>query len=164
MTQANKTTDYQKQANDFLEKSAITFTPIFVKYDKHFSDDKDSRDIYDCIFKREGKSLLKIRFGQSIAHSGKIKLKDLQQTKKTVDSRKWDSIVDNPNKETPTSYDVLACITKDEPGTFEDFCNNYGYNIDSIKDQNTYYLVVEEWQKVSAFFTPEELEQLQEIQ
>jgi hypothetical protein len=64
----------------------------------------------------------------------------------------------------PTAYDLLACITKNDPGTFEWFCSDYGYNTDSRKAEDSYRAVVKEYAKVRKFFTDAELEQLQDIQ
>ena len=52
----------------------------------------------------------------------------------------------------PTEYDVLACLQKSNPGTFEDFCSEFGYNPDSIRDFNTYKAVCREWKKVERVF------------
>ena len=62
-----------------------------------------------------------------------------------------------------TPYDVLTPMTKDDPGTHEDFCSSYGYDEDSRRGLSTYEAVKKEWKKVSAFFTAEELEKLREI-
>lgn len=64
----------------------------------------------------------------------------------------------------PTMYDVLAIITKYNPGSFENFCSEFGYNSDSIRDFKIYNGVVDEWREMSRMFTSEELELLQEIQ
>lgn len=64
----------------------------------------------------------------------------------------------------PTAYSVLACITKHDPELFEDFCDEYGYDKDSIKAKETYEAVREEWVYVNKLFTDEEIEELQEIQ
>ena len=63
----------------------------------------------------------------------------------------------------PTPYDVLACITKSHPGTFENMCADFGYDTDSRKAFNTYQAVLDEYGKVARFFTSTELETLQEI-
>ena len=63
----------------------------------------------------------------------------------------------------PTPYDVLACITKNDPGTFEDFCSDFCYDTNSRKAEQVYFAVQKEWSKVRRFLTPEEIEQLQEI-
>lgn len=64
----------------------------------------------------------------------------------------------------PNAYDVLSCITKYDPGTFEDFCSDFGYDEDSRSAEKTYNAVCEEWENISLLFTYEEIEQLQEIQ
>jgi hypothetical protein len=63
----------------------------------------------------------------------------------------------------PTEYDALAVITKYDPGTFENFCSESGYNTDSRNAVRTYKAVRKEWNNVSKLFTPEQLEQLQDI-
>jgi hypothetical protein len=67
-------------------------------------------------------------------------------------------------RKTVQAYDLLACLQKSDPGTFEDFCSDFGYDTDSRKAESTYHAVVKEWKKVSHFFTAEELTQVQEIQ
>jgi len=64
----------------------------------------------------------------------------------------------------PSAYDLLSCLTKYDPGTFENFCSDYGYDPDSRKAEKTYRSVLEEWNNVSNLFTEYEIEQLQEIQ
>ena len=39
----------------------------------------------------------------------------------------WDSIYNREHHLTPTEYDVLACLTKYDPGNYEDFCSEFGY-------------------------------------
>jgi hypothetical protein len=63
----------------------------------------------------------------------------------------------------PTAYDVLACVTKWNPGTFENFCSEFGYDEDSRRALKTYKAVCKEWRNISKLFTETELEQLQEI-
>jgi hypothetical protein len=63
----------------------------------------------------------------------------------------------------PSAYDVLACLTKYDPSTFEDFCDSYGYDKDSRKAEKIYFAVVEEYQNLKMLFTDAELEKLAEI-
>lgn len=67
-------------------------------------------------------------------------------------------------KETPTAYDLLACIEKNEPGTFTDFCSDFGYDTDSRRAFDVYQAVQEEYSKIRRFFTAAEIEELQEVQ
>lgn len=64
----------------------------------------------------------------------------------------------------PTAYDMLACVEKSDPGTFEDFASNFGYDEDSRKAESIYRAVVKQWRETSRFFTSEELTEAQEIQ
>lgn len=77
----------------------------------------------------------------------------------------WDSI--NNTKKGITSvkpYDVLTCLTKSDPGTFEEFCGEFGYDTDSRSDEKIWKAIKKEWKQVSGFFTKAEIEELQEIQ
>lgn len=64
----------------------------------------------------------------------------------------------------PTEYDVLACLTKYDPGTFEDFCSEFGYETDSIKATKIYQSVKSEALDVERMWSDLEIELLQEIQ
>lgn len=128
------TTNYQKQATDFLKATGTTFTSTYKTHDFYFTDDKETRDIYICVLKNS-KHRYRFTFGQSIANTGSH----------------------------PTAYDVLAGITKYEVGSFENFCSDYGYDVDSRKAYKTYKAVMKEWKNVELLFTTEQLELLQEI-
>jgi hypothetical protein len=53
----------------------------------------------------------------------------------------------------PSSYDILAAITKCDPGTFDDFCSNYGYDTDSRKAEKIYFDVQKEYSNVYLIFS-----------
>lgn len=178
---------YEQDANTFLSNLGASMTATFLRHDKHFQDDKEKRDIYEVVFTRPDRFPFKIVFGQSINNSGKFTLakylqKDfggycLHDTKE--DKAKLNKAVQrvqgytfpkmgadyfrNENFKSPSAYDVLACITKNDPGTFEDFCNEFGYDTDSRKAEKTYYAVLAEWNSAKAFFSPEELIEMHEI-
>ena len=98
-------------------------------------DKKDNfRHIFPCKLSRNGKSY-SFKFGQSIAAGA----------------------------EPPTMYDVLACITKYDPNSFENFCSEFGYDTDSRTAEKTYKAVCREWKGVERLFA-DILEELQEIQ
>jgi hypothetical protein len=82
---------------------------------------------------------------------------------KTLSMFFWNSYADAQKAKLPTAYDVLACLTKNDPGKFEDFCGDYGYEEDSRKAEQTYKAVVKEWKKVEKFFSESEIRLLQEI-
>ena len=63
----------------------------------------------------------------------------------------------------PSEYDVLACMTHYDPGTFANFCADFGYDEDSIRATKVYFAVQEEWNNLCRIFTSEQLEELAEI-
>jgi hypothetical protein len=75
----------------------------------------------------------------------------------------WNSKKASEDGDAPTAYDVLACMSKNDPGTFEDFCGEYGYDTDSRKNERTYKSVLREWREVERFFSTDEIEAMQEI-
>jgi len=126
--------NYQQQANDFATATGTKLKINSSKYGKHFTDDKESRYIFNCTLTRNGKRYT-FDFGQSIA----------------------------AGNTPPTMYDVLTCLTKYDPETFQHFCREYGYDFDSIKALKTYKAVQREFNAVKRLFN-DVLEQLQEIQ
>jgi len=85
---------------------------------------------------------------------------------KAIDQNK-DQVVDSyePADEViePTMYDVLTCLTKYDPETFENFCSEYGYDEDSRTAERTYKAVCKEYEAVDRLFS-DVMEELQEIQ
>lgn len=71
----------------------------------------------------------------------------------------------NQKKEivSPSLYSVLACLTKYDPGTFEDFCGDFGYDTDSLSALRTFKAVTKEWKAVENVFG-DVIDELQEIQ
>lgn len=118
-------TDYQKQAEDFLKETNTTLKIKYLKYDYHFADDKEKRDIYRVTLKRGRKSYT-FNFGQS-----------LNNTQKSI---------------VPSSYEILTCLTKENPEDFENFCSNFGYDTDSIEASKVYKSVIKEWEGIKRVF------------
>jgi hypothetical protein len=126
-------TDYRQQAIDFANKHGVKLHIGDKEYKHYFDDDKDTRFVFKCRLSRKGKSY-SFTFGQSI---------------------------NNGDKE-PELYDVLACLQKYDPGTFENFCSDFGYNSDSRKSEKIYKAVCKEWKGVERLFS-DILDELQEI-
>ncbi len=140
----NQTTvsTYEQSAIDFLAVNGLQFKASFIGNKSNFFEDGDNvfRDVYKCeLFRSGNHNVVSFNFGQSISKSGAKRAK-------------------------PTAYDLLTCITKNDPGTFENFCGDFGYDEDSRKAEKVYNAVCKEWEKVERFSTYEELEQVQEIQ
>jgi hypothetical protein len=155
-----KDSEYIINAREALKKMGITFEAVFLKNEFHFETDKadkQKRDIYKIKLRR-GKAELSVDFGQSLANS-----------KGGILEKHYDKTTKEPyyttNKGTaPTEYDLLSCLTKYNPGIFEDYCKEYGYDPDSRRAEKDYNSVVKEWLKVSHFFSYEELEIIKEIE
>lgn len=128
--------NYEKQANDFLKATNTTLKTSFKLHGVYaaFSDNMQ-RDIYNCVLKNASHRF-RFTFGQSINNTGTH----------------------------PTAYDILACLTKYDVGTFENFCSDFGYDTDSRKAYKIYKAVLREWKNIELLFTPEQIEQLQEIE
>ncbi len=86
----------------------------------------------------------------------------------------WDSIYNTEHNITPTCYDILACLTKYDPGEYKEFCFEFGYETE-IENQfggftrnETAYKIwracCDEWRRVKRVFGEGEiLEELREI-
>ena len=158
--------DCQKQGTDFLRETGTEFEVKFLRYDKHFHDDKDNRDIYYITLKRGGREYT-FKYGQSINASGRWwkyghpKKGVLHAPKKPYPAHEWDK---NKAFAEPTPYDVLSCLQKTEVGTFENFCGEFGYAEDSRSAERIYSTVVEEYNNLKMLFSDAELEKMQEIE
>ena len=128
--------EYTKQAKNFAKKYGVKLSVIGdPEYRKYFPDDKESRYVFKLRLQRNKKSYT-FTFGQSIADG----------------------------EEEPTLYDVLACLTKYDPGSFENFCGDFGYDEDSRRAEKTYKAVCKEFEAMQRLFPESEvLEELAEI-
>lgn len=169
--------EYVKQAEDFLTATETKMTVEFVRNGKHFDSDKHNRDIYKVTFKRGNRSF-SLEFGQSIINSTKIVDTRtgnefttnggcLKGNRKVTDMNQYRSALGRELKEVkgthPTAYDVLACLQKYEVGSFEDFCGEFGYDLDSRTAKRTYKAVRKEFANVCKLWSDKEIEILQEI-
>ena len=182
--------DYEKQGKDFLERHNLEFRVVLVGNDcPKFCEDAANDNAMDQVnvFPRRthvhGKHYRVTVFGKdrgyvgfdfwSSYHDEESNCFHHGRGEKAIPSENinWDKhrgakyprIVRKP-LQLPTSYDLFTSIQKSDPGNFEEFCRDYGYDSDSRRAEQTYHAVVEEWKKVRRFFTDAEIEELQEIQ
>ncbi len=104
------------------------------EYRKYFPSDKESRYVFKITLKKGGRQY-SFNFGQCVACGS----------------------------EEPTLYSVLTCLQKYDVGTFENFCDDFGYDQDSRTAEKTYKAVVKEFESMQRLFTSEELEVLEMI-
>lgn len=121
------------QLKELLENIEIKIN--FLKYGLHFNDDKQQRNIYNIIIKRNGIKI-SFKFGNSINHTEKgIK---------------------------PRIYDILTTIKTDylnesEYYSFTDFCDSFNYNEDSRKDFKLWLKCKKQADKLKQIFNIDEI-------
>lgn len=133
-------------------------------------------DVYRATFTRTEESNGQYRqlqyvvpaFYQSAAHSRSA----LQRARCTgkcgvmhgETSKHRSSCAANPgNVRHVTAYDILSSSTLHDPGTFENFCDDFGYDTDSRRAMDVYLAVQKDWSGVCAFFTKDERAELAEV-
>jgi hypothetical protein len=134
--------NYEQASIDFLDNTGTTLMITHKGYGKHFQEDKQPRHIFRCELSK-GRNSYSFDFGQSIASGSKK----------------------------PTEYDILSCLTKNDPGDFEDFCGDFGYDPYEKESKRTYKeskrthkALIKEYEGVSRIWDSEELELLMEIE
>lgn len=126
--------EYTKQAERFAKKVGLKMNVLGFVWEHPDWDAKCSHAKFTIRFTRNGKQW-------------------------TLDF--YQSISEGENE--PSIYDVLACLTKYDPGNFEQFCYEFGYNSDSRKAERTYESVVDEYENVMRLFS-DVIDELREIQ
>lgn len=177
--------EYLKQAEDFLSKTNSTLEIKFLKTGKHFQNDKEERDIYEFTLRR-GRRIYKGTFGNSVSDSGiKLNGRVVMTTEEVIDKKllnannnifrlfsltRFVSVLGHSvlNREIelpkmPNAYHILSCLTKYDVGSFEDFCSEFGYDVDSRSAEKTYKEVVKEYEGLLMLYNDEELEEMSEI-
>lgn len=164
--------EYTEQADKFLVDTDTKFSIVYLYTGPYFDDDKESRDVYQFTLTNKRGSY-SAKFGDSIQNTERrefasngwntVEVTTNPKARK-LGFKNRNEVLKARNKK-PLAYDVLAGLTKYDVGTFKDFCADYGYDYDadSIKSQKVYFAVQDEWEGIRKLFTPEQLEQLQEI-
>ena len=169
---------YDIQANRFLEKTNTELKIEFKENAKYFYDDKEPRDIYNCTLTR-GNRKYNFTFGQSINDSGfyvtigrtkhplpynLLNSKNLNYyIKNQIDYCFIFSIDKIHYPVAPTAYDILSGLGY-EYESFEDFCNEFGYDTDSRSAERIYNDCNEQYLQLCSLYNEEEMEMLREIQ
>jgi len=165
LIKAKEESEYEAAARKFLESTKTELKATFLFHGRHFDDDKDTRDVYQITLTR-GDRVYRFNFGQSIKNSGTAKESFINDCPRSCPHYMTGTFACRAHarrRRAPTAYDVLACLTKYDPGTFKDFCAEYGYSDDSIKAQKVYFAVQEEFDGVRRLFG-DKLDKLAAIQ
>lgn len=176
--------EYQKKANNFLDKFGITFEAVravpqtcptwWSKCESYkFHPEPCAKGYVICPHNHglqysmqltrtaTGKTLI-FPFWSSINDTYKqAALKVLRCSGSgRMDEIPWGAVK-------PTTYDALACMSGDahiHEMQFDEYCAEYGYSNDSIKAKESYDYSCKFSREISRFFTADELMELQEIQ
>ena len=172
-------TEYQQQALDFLNACNATMNITLIgpetnsgwgenfkrnKYNVTLKTPKGSMnfDFWDSVNSTE---IYHMTLEEFFRKKYKRHLRDSTPYEKIKASKELKAF-----KETAvlTEYSILACLQKYEVGTMNDFFHEFGYEIHNADDMfrffNTYNACQKEYQDLCRIFTPEQMEQLREIQ
>ena len=167
--------EYTKQANEFLQKANATCKIEFVGlainkdwkettkrnlYEITLTTPKGSMtfDFWDSIHNTE---ISKMTLNEYAAKRWNCRPECLKYNEKVIASKELKAKKADAQ---PTAYDILTCLTKYDPGTFENFCWEFGYDEDSRTAERIYFAVQKEYAQLTRIFTAEQMEELQEIQ
>ena len=143
-------TDYTKQADEFLASTGTTFRATA------YADDRQTAPAW-CADGNSGSRDYPhgIRYRITLAKGGN-----------RIGFDYWDSIHNRENGIEADAYSVLGCLSSDAycPASFDEFCDEYGYDNDSRKALATFKRCRKLAEKLMAFFTEDELAKLAEIQ
>ena len=153
MKATRKKSEYDLQAEKFCQDTGLRIESEYIGHQLYFDDDKQRRAVYRVTLTRGGDSF-SFNFGQSIVNS----------YCKVTPQRPGCMGIGATKKIVPlTEYDILACMEKYDPGTFQDFCDNSGYDNDSIKAREIYFKCQDQYSQICRMFTSAEIERLQDI-
>lgn len=150
--------EYIKQATDFLQK---TYSKMKIEYvglavNKEWKE-KEKRCLYEITLTSPRGSMA-FDFWDSIRNT---RIRTMPFDAYNVQANK--ELAAKKKAAVPSVYDVLACLQKCDPGTFENFCSDYGYDEDSRTAIRVYLAVQNEYTQLTRLFTPEQMEELAEI-
>lgn len=166
--------EYVKQAQDFLKESNAIMVIKFIGFTNPRWDKKNEHATYKITIKTK-KGQMELEFYDSLQntellHYAQMNFFDDPHYKY---QRKYKSLIpygdfeEKIKKGKPTPYDILACLTKYEPGSMEDFFSEFGFEINCAQDMfdffETYNACVKEYNDLCRIFTEEQMEKLREI-
>ena len=170
--------EYTKQAEQFLKGTGTEFSIKFLYTRPFFQDEKEVRDVFEFTLKNARGSYTS-RFGDSIHNTKRRKFRrDHQSAHDFIKNAVRLGFVlepsgafvrKHPKNQTPPpgAYDVLACLQKNDVGTFEDFVAEFGYSEQPLTEyprvMGIYHECTEQYAALRKMFTEEQMNQLQEI-
>lgn len=166
--------EHQKQAKYFLEKAKATCKIVFegCAINSNWREN-EKRNFYNVVLTTP-KGSMSLTFWDSIYNTRisqmnveeyarrrfKCEFRDLTIPEKT---KAFEELKAKKAEAQPTAYDVLACMTKHNPGLFEEFCFDFGYDEDSKTAERVYIACIREYEQLRRIFTDKQMKELQEI-
>ena len=152
--------EYRKSVDDLLEALNVKFEASDMGHScPPFCNDKNKPNPksfprkthihgkhYQCIFSRDNKTFA-VDFWESYAMAQSNAL----------------ALTGRGRVQLPDAYTVLSCCQLNDPGSFDDWCGDFGYDTDSRKAYSTYNLCVKEYKNAISFFTQDEIEKILEL-
>jgi len=165
--------EYTEQAEKFLADTQTTLTVEYLRTAPYFHSDKESRDIYRFTLKNE-RGEYSSEFGNSIratedrANACKYRAGSTWRPSAKDEAALKASIARHKEHPKPNAYDILSCIEKSEPEPiFEDWARELGFDdapmVDYPKIRAIHDACLTQYAGICRLFTPEQMEQLQEI-
>ena len=168
--------EYLEQSKNFLNKANARCEIVYGGISRNENwKEKDKRNWYDVtITTPRGKMIF--TFWDSIHNTEISRMTFEEYVKKEFNYNRVEAVPYDKKrkvkndlaklkaKAVPNEYDVLACLEKYDPGTFEDFCSEFGYDEDSRTAEKIYIAVINEYKNLTRIFTEEQMEELREIQ
>ena len=173
--------EYTEAAEKFLTDTGTTLTIEFQYTGPYFAGDKDKRDVYRFTLKN-ARGEYSSTFGDSIRNTERrafaamigqgwaywskeaARMGFRKEAGSETISRK--SLAEARNYR-PSAYDILACLEKYEPDTFDNWAAEMGYNDRPLSEYPNVLKVwtacVEQYRGLSRMFSADEMEQLREI-
>lgn len=176
---------YNEQAKQFLNDTGSKLEITFLYTGKHFHNDEENRDVYQFTLTNK-QGTYSAKFGDSMFNTEKRKFAN--------EFRSFGQILANPDvirarnagfavlkgvnkvspkelkaakNHKPSEYDILSCLDLLYADSFDEFCDEFGYNELPLSGHDAsmkMYLSCKEQDKgLRKLFTSEQLEQLQEI-
>lgn len=157
-----KYTEDKKALKTFLKKHEFSYTILSPR--KYFKNDKEERNVLD-VEVRNKKTNNKINFqiGLSIRDTFYLQEKSYEEINPFGKWEKRQEIIKKRGEViTNFLYTILSTICTESycPENFQDFCDEYGYNKDSIRDLELYKKSKALSEKLNNFFDEEEIEKI----
>lgn len=150
----------------WLEQTDSKLRITFDRTVPFFDDDNQKRDVYSVELCRGGR-VYQFQFGQSVASSARWRRESGWATTKYEFGGRRPTYGDfklNADRCQPSAASILLCLQTRSPGTFDDFCEEYGYDTDSRKAEKIWRACVAQYLALAGMYSPDELEALEGLE